>query len=530
MRYFKPLLLSVFTILFLIGCQKEDLEIEETLPTAEFTYIVAKDGNEAVITFVNKSRNATSYQWIVNDNPVSKNREISIKVRYFKHLAVQLTASNTFGSDIKLEDVVITQEDNIVNGVSYSWWCDPISQYHNGFNYFSAIDSLGRQVMYLYQPKLNKTISKIINSGHKRDEHNTAAFIFVGDDILSACAGHDQEKAVRVKRFKSTLNEGFISEKQVSFPGTTSYSQLQRCGNRIFLAARCINKWFVTWSDDEGETWVEPKLFIQKEFRPNNSFYIRMIAVSDKQIKIGAYMHPVDMKDDGQKLFYAALNTETGEIEKEDGTSLGNLYKTDYQAFDLFSMTLIHKPIQGETFRFLDIANMGDGGETAFLIANASSNDFTMGDYELAIRNHSLAQTGITTIVAHGKSLPHPTYWGGAYFVVDHNYKWKGRDIFLAREAQNNWMVEKYGYNGTSFDMLKQLENYKSQGDKTLSRPLPPIGSEQGGLAVIYQKGTYYGWPSYTNWKNMQLIMVDASLNPINGEERPGEIIEVVGI
>lgn len=528
MRFIKPLVVSIFTILFLLGCHKDEIEIEQTLPIAEFSYVIVKEGNEALITFVNKSQNATSFIWVINDDIVFKQKELSVKVKYFKHLSVKLTASNSLGDDVQFAEIDIPQENNTVNGVSYSWWCDPISQYYNGFNYFSGIDTLGRQMIYLYQAKLNKTISKVINSGHKRDEHNTAAFIFVGDNILSACAGHDQEMAVKIKKFDANLSEGFISEKLVSFPGSTSYSQLQRCGNRIFLAARCINKWYITWSDDDGDSWIEPKRFIEKALRPSNSFYLRMISVSDNQIKIGAYMHPVDMKDDGQKLFYASLNTNTGEIYKENDTSLGNLYNSSYTAFDLFDMTLIHKPVQGETFRFLDIANTNNGEETAFLIADANSNDFTQGNYALVRREHNTATTRINTIVPHGKSLPHPTYWGGAYFVVDYNYKWSGKDIFLARESQNNWMVEKYGFNGESFDLIKQIENYKSQGEKTLSRPLPPIGSELGGLAVIYQKGIYYGWPSYTNWQHMELILIDSSLNPINDKTRPGEIVEVI--
>ena len=110
--------------------------------------------------------------------------------------------------------------------------------------------------------------------------------------------------------------------------------------------------------------------------------------------------------------------------------------------------------------------------------------------------------------------------------MVDYDYKWNGHSVFLAREAANHWMVEKYNYDGNSFSMVKQIEDYESVNMQTLSRPLPPMGSELGGLSVIYQKGLYYGWPSYTNWHNMELILVDASLNPITTGVN-GEIIEI---
>lgn len=513
----------------LLGCSTDDPEIPLSIPQADFSYVVVKDGNEVIVSFLNKSVDAYSFEWCINDKIVFRQRELTIKIKYHNRISVKLTASNDIGMDIKQSEIELPFADNSVKGVSYSWWCDPISQYKNGFNYFSGIDTLGRQMVFLYHPQLNKTISKVINSGHKRDEHNTASFIFLGDNILSACAGHDQENVVKIKMFDANLNGPFLLEKNVQFPGSTSYSQLQRTGNRIFLSARCTSKWYITWSDDNGFTWVEPKLFIKKAIRPNNSFYIRTIAVSDKQIVVGAYMHPVDMKDDGQKLFYAKLNTETGEITKEDGVGLGNLYNPSYSALDLFDMTLVHKPIVGETFRFLDIATMGEGDRTVFLIADADSNNFSNGNYALVDRNHSLGTTKVSTIAPHGKSLPHPTYWGGAYFVVDYFYKWSGRDIFLAREAQNHWMVEKYAFDGSSFGLIKQIENYRSEGEKTLSRPLPPIGSEHGGLSVIYQKGLYYGWPSYTNWTNMELVLVDASLNPIPSNGNAGEIIELKG-
>ena len=237
-------------------------------------------------------------------------------------------------------------------------------------------------------------------------------------------------------------------------------------------------------------------------------------------------MHPVDMKDDGQRLYYASLDTQTGDVSKEDGQVLGNLYAPSYTAFDVFDMTLMLEPNVGETFRFLDIANLEGGTGTVFLIADAKSNDFAQGQYCLVERDHALQSSKLISIVPHGKSLPHPTYWGGAYFVVDYDYKWNGHSVFLAREAANHWMVEKYNYDGNSFSMVKQIEDYESVNMQTLSRPLPPMGSELGGLSVIYQKGLYYGWPSYTNWHNMELILVDASLNPITTGVN-GEIIEI---
>lgn len=527
MKLFRSLLLLSLTVLCFPGCQKDDLEEEQLSPIADFSYIVAKDGNDVTVSFRNKSEHAESYQWLINNSYSSIKTDITIKVKRHKKISVSLTATNQFGKATKSVNIELPLENNTVKGVSYSWWCDPISQFHNGFNYFSGIDTLGRQIIHLYHPQLNTTISKVINSGHRRDEHNTASFIFSGDKILSSCAGHDQESIVKIKMFDSNLNGDFIFETSVSFPGTTSYSQLQRCGNRIFLATRCISKWYISWSDDEGATWATPKLFIKKKIRPNNSFYMRIISVKDNQLKIGAYMHPDDMKYDGQKLFYASMNSETGEIQKEDGTSLGNIYDSSYEAFDIFDMTLVLQSEIGETFRFLDIANIGDGENTAFLIADAKSNDFEQGNYTLLNRDHKLKSTKTTSIVAHGKSLPHPTYWGGAYFVLDNKYKWNEKDIFLARENQSNWMVEKYTFNGESFQLVKQIEKYYSKGEISLSRPLPPLGSEQGGLSVIYQKGLYYGWPSYTNWTNMKLIMVDATLNPINNYELEGEIIEI---
>ena len=244
---------------------------------------------------------------------------------------------------------------------------------------------------------------------------------------------------------------------------------------------------FLPWSDDGGFSWQSPKLFVLGNGTISSLFYIRMIAVKDDVLEVSAYFHPVEAKDQ-QLLAWCRIMTNTCDVVVEDGSQIGNIYDPSFAGISVSDMIGIFRPDKGHTFRFLDVAKNQDIDHSVFLIAKAPVGNYALGNYYYLIRDHKSMITQEVEITAHGKSLPHPTYWGGAYFVSDRKYYWNGNQIFLSREQESLWYVEGYLYDGIKFSRDCILESCSGNQGLVLARPLPPLGSAEGGLSVICQK------------------------------------------
>lgn len=272
---------------------------------------------------------------------------------------------------------------------------------------------------------------------------------------------------------------------------------------------------FLPWSDDGGFSWQSPKLFVLGNGTISSLFYIRMIAVKDDVLEVSAYFHPVEAKDQ-QLLAWCRIMTNTGDVVVEDGSQIGNIYDPSFAGISVSDMIGIFRPDKGHTFRFLDVAKNQDIDHSVFLIAKAPVGNYALGNYYYLIRDHKSMITQEVEITAHGKSLPHPTYWGGAYFVSDRKYYWNGNQIFLSREQESLWYVERYLYDGIKFSRDCILESCSGNQGLVLARPLPPLGSAEGGLSVICQRGSYFGLSySFNNWNDMRWAMYDRCLMPI---------------
>lgn len=502
--------LTLFMLL-LSSCSKKIEVVEHvTPPVANFTYSLNKLDNQMQLRLKSHSLNASSWKWTIDSiiEATDENTEILLEPAASYH--VRLEVWNPAGNSVSERTIYFseTSQTPAVKGVSYSWWCDPISIYHQSNNYFSGVDSLGQQVIYCYNLDHNRLTSRHINGGYRRDEHNSPAFIVHDNGILTAFTGHDEDRIVRLKRLSLNLDaEG--PTRTVTFPSSTSYTQLFTANGRIFLTTRCISRWFIAWSDNGGESWSEPVPFFQKNTNiVPGAFYIRPVVVGPNRIAIGSYMHPTTAGDK-LVLYYANFNPQTGDISKENGNVLGNIYGNTGKTVNIEQLDTIYAATTGNTFRFLDIA-LQNNGKTAFLVATTSTSNYTTGDYAYIERDHETRRSSQITIVPHGNDLPHDTYWGGAYFVIDRQSYWNNT-IYLAREDKRTWYVEKYTLTGQKFEKTTEVEKYDSKDNRTLSRPIPPIGSTEGGLAVIYQKGEYYDYPSYMNWRKMELKLVAPS-------------------
>jgi PKD repeat protein len=505
-------LLLLFALTILHACSDDPMGDETgEAPQAAFScQIIPTNQQQVELKLTNNSINATRFEWVINQSTTTTDRDPVVILDEAAQYSITMTASNPWGSSTKEVTIAYAPSNGTprIKDVSYSWWCDPISIYKNGINYFSGDNMQGEQLIYRFNQTTNELKAIVTNSGYRSDEHNSPSFI-VRDNgaIITACTGHDESNIIKVQR----IDESFVltgTPKNIMFPGSTSYTQLFETNNRLFVTSRCISEWYIAWSDDEGATWTSPVIFMKKTSTTiPGAFYIRPIVIGNDRVAIGTYTHPVTAGDK-IKLYYTEFIPSTGKIVAEDGSEMGGIYNGDAPAI-LENLDVVADAQPNTTFRFLDIAT-NFNGNTVFLIATSSTTDYSTGDYCLLERNHTLKETTKTTIVAHGNDLPHDTYWGGAYFVVDQNHNWN-KQIYLARENASTWYVEKYIESNNQVSFSELLEQYASTDKRTLSRPLPPIGSTNGGLSVIYQKGEYYDYPSYMYWRNMELIMVKSA-------------------
>ena len=520
--------LGFVILLFLIAsCHEESGDDLGEMPHAAFVYSVLHEPEGRVLVLENRSVNADSVRWILNGEYVFVKPYVKLLVKSLDRVSLVLIATNHAGSNRVVKEIVLNAQFDMVSGSSYSWWCDPISFHYQGINYFSGVDELGQQVVYFYNNDKQLMNHHVVCTGYGRDEHNTAAILPVGQSILIAATGHNEDDVVHFSRYSLDFSRNDFVDIQLKFPVKTAYSILQQCGQRIFYATRAKSEWFFTWSDDGGLSWQPPKQFVLGNSAISSLFYIRMISVQDDVLEVTAYFHPVDAKDQ-QLLAWCRIMTNTGDVVVEDGRRIGNIYDPNFGGISVSDMIGILRPEKGHTFRFLDVAKKQHIDQSVFLIAKAPLEDYASGNYYYLVRDHLSMNTHEIEITAHGNTLPHPTYWGGAYFVSDRRYFWNGNYIFLSREQESFWQVEQYRFNGMSFTADRVLERCSGSQGLVLARPLPPLGSGEGGLSVIYQRGSYYGLPySFNNWRDMHWPMYDANLMPVFTTGIEEEISEI---
>ncbi|MEX2403701.1 MAG: hypothetical protein WD625_06175, partial [Balneolales bacterium] len=169
------------------------------------------------------------------------------------------------------------------------------------------------------------------------------------------------------------------------------------------------------------------------------------------------------------------------------------------------NLQALFTPDSGKQMRFLDIS-FSDNGSTINVLFSHFLNDETNGDYILKKYNRSDLTSIEYPIINHGYDT-YMTYFGGAYFVKNDQGDWNNT-IFLARNESDIWTVEEWLFNG-SFSKVREIDSLPAGSEGlSLTRPEPPINSEQGGLRIIYQKGDYD--ESYTTWTN-EIIGISAT-------------------
>lgn len=411
------------------------------------------------------------------------------------YLFINLLSFNDFSAQESDNSI---QSIDLLNDHSYSWWVRRRNVYYNGVNYFTTINmNTGSAFIHRYDGVNLISVEVNDNFPGGVDEHNAPSFLLRQNDILVFSHPRNGSGNAFITRTISydfqTLSAPVNINANNNLGSRINYSQIfQNSNGRMFLFFRDAGKyWAISWSDDNGVTWSNKTRII---YAPESWLaYMHVIQDGDK-LYMGGYKHP--LSNNNNRLYALEFNTITGDF-LERNVNKGNIY-SNWNNLDVDeNLTALYVPLNGR-MRFLDIAFSKDKTTIYALIA-----DFTIsnenGMYKLLSWNRKDSNNfKIKDIAATGKD-GFRTYFGGAYFVQDLDDTWANDTIYLSREENSTWYVEEWQYDCKTNTLLKAnlIDTLPETNDYlSLMRPEPPIGSNNGGLKIIYQKGDYTPDPS----------------------------------
>lgn len=377
---------------------------------------------------------------------------------------------------------------------SYSWWVKPRNVYKHNTNYFTSIaQSSGSAIISMY--KNGVTTSKVVRTFGTKDEHNAPSILIRATDIIVVSHPRNSTDFV-VKRYDLDLNELADLGNLNTGAGFTeaNYSQLFQVGSRIFMFCREAQySWGMSYSDDDGVTWSAHKLIFYRS-DVSQKFYMQGIQDGDT-ILFAGYSHP--NQGSSNYLWSAEFNATTGDITQV-GNLVGNVYDVGWVKAAINTYTKLFQPTLGK-MRFLDIAFSSDKN-TLYAVVVDFATDNTNGKYYMVKWNRA-DQTAISkTYICDTGIDSYESYFGGVYFVQGLDDVWNNT-VYLARENSGIWYVEEWVYNGTILSKVREIDSLAAgAAGLSLNRPEPPLGSVDGGLKLIYQKGDYN--ESFTFWDN----------------------------
>ena len=108
-------------MLFTVGCEDDESSVEP--PTARFNYTV-DENNGLLVNFTNASLNADSYSWDFGDDESSTEMSPSHTYAADGTYHVTLTATNSGGSDVATDTLVLTSELTLAD-LNDTWKVEP---------------------------------------------------------------------------------------------------------------------------------------------------------------------------------------------------------------------------------------------------------------------------------------------------------------------------------------------------------------------------------------------------------------------
>lgn len=223
------------------------------------------------------------------------------------HLSL-IVAFFTFGcnSQPAAESPVEPAEGYLTMDGAWCWFSDPRAVYMDNPServITGWVKKDGSVEAAAFFPETEKVETNILFPAMQVDDHNNPAFAILPDQTLfTAYTWHSTDKGMVIHRSTEPGDIHSLSAKEVvkpvsealleEFPRETyTYANpyvLRGENNRLY----CFGRWTgfkpnMVWSDDDGESWSEPKVVISEEpFDRNNRPYVKYFSNGDKRIHL----------------------------------------------------------------------------------------------------------------------------------------------------------------------------------------------------------------------------------------------------
>ena len=385
--------------------------------------------------------------------------------------------------------------------------------------YIAYFNDIGEIQVKAFDAKCSRTPSQNVClcrlNGSYADEHNSPSICLMSSgNIIVAYTAH---AATQTLKYRVTSRPydimSFGPEKTLYFDHSVTYAQLFENTKRhelwLFTRVRGVT-WEFRCSNDEGETWSEPRTFLESHSGGLFYFSVRkQLLVGDdggirEQWFFALYGHPFNQTD---HTIRAGIFDDEGRLHRMNGKDSGlSLFGTGVRKLiALDELDTVYASPEGTTVRLLEVAPT-----LPYRIGLAT---FTMDQPEtITYFIASWRQDGFALsapICKGGDFLSPPqqkdgssSYVGGMacyYGVGAAGFGPKDRGetintdrVFIARSDADAWLLESYvsSDRGQNYLHEQTIRRLKSEEHMKLWRPVVPIHA-QDNMPVYWHEGVY---------------------------------------
>lgn len=418
------------------------------------------------------------------------------------------------------------------------WWINEKAVVGmNGKTYIGYFTDMGEVHIKEFDAKCSRAVSRdvcLCRLNHDfADEHNSPAVcVTESGKIIVIYTGHNSRGNVGLLRYRTTRRpydiDSFSEQREIAFPGGVSYAQVFENVEKhqiwLFTRVNGIN-WSFSYSEDEGETWSKPVMFLRTETVGQTRLYylnVRKIRTrrDEKEYWFFAiYGHPRS----SDHTIRAGLFDAEGKLLHMNGEGTGvSLFDGD--SFALSTLEPVYDAPENTSVRLLEVSptlpyRVGlatfaykDPENTLYPIAESLT-------YFMARYDKDTGWTLSDPICKGGEFLApdmddgSQTYVGGmaCYYGVGlagcyHPWNYTNTDrVYIARFDGKARVLESYITHdaGKSYLLEETLRSIpddpeKPAGDQIkIWRPIVPIHA-QDNFPVYWHEGTYMahtgGW------------------------------------
>lgn len=351
------------------------------------------------------------------------------------------------------------------NGI-YSWWTHPIAQKLGSDLYFTAVNSSG--LWRVYRNDLNDYVTLGTGNG---DDHNAPSVIAeAGKDIIAFYTQHGLTDTVRYK--KCATWPTFGSEQSITFPFAVSYSQTitDAQNDTIYLFTRSSSKqWYVTKSEDWGDTWSTPILFFESSVTQSRMYCLIQPSESEPGVfHLAATGHP-GPSTTWKTIRYGKIDISTGDISTSGGLAIANLDGTSLPLNE-YSLEEAWTPSGTYRVRLLDV---GDKEGQSIVLYARWADDAPTPRYYYAVRDDSTGVWTHTYLASSGGVYGDPVRQYVPGTCLDRNgNNW----IYLGRQLSGVYRMERFEL--TSSLALDTITTIMTDSDEWLARPYAIRGDD----------------------------------------------------